>query len=857
MTKSAMTKPEAPTPGSRLGLIVGMIILLCPLGIYILFLCPTVFVGDAGDFLTAAFTLGVPHPPGYPVYTLLGHLFMNLPIPGGVSSPAFRMNLMSALSAWAACVFLFLFLRRALKTEWAAIVGALALAFSAQFWMHAEIAEVYSMQILFLTLIFYIATLYVQEKKIGWAYLMAFFMGLALSHQYAIMLYYPGVLIYVAVNGGFKIKWTAFTIAFFIALLGLVPYIYLPIVKYKTPVGEVVFVANEQEASLVPIEKVASTDSPLAYFWDYFSRRAYTKARAYTNTSEVLPERTTTPMVFKKFVETMVVDFNIPLIVVSGFGWLAAIISVFRRRTREDDDKSGIPRAAMVPAVLGNVLYFLVVHFYPSGDILAAPLENLEVVVPPLLIPLMAGLAMIIAFGFDFVQRGITGYIASQGVSDVPSSQKYRVFTALLMIAAMALIYVNGKNNKEICDKSWAVISYNYAKNVLDSCDRDAILLTTGDETFIFWYLQNCEPSDDPSDPRPGYRKDVWATNWIHNLPSLEILAKGESMAMALIMERFIMSSTYYTNFLDSLNRSDIHLILPHYGARPINTTFVTDTFAESYLIWSTDCVLNGLTYLFRIPGDIPDVGLPEVSVQPDLSAITVGVAPMSVIDYFDARPFAEYDWVGLPRFEGLEEDFSNIRTAEYIGVQLDPQEVEVLGRYQDALYRFGIQSLLHETDESRELAVEYLFRCVSLNPAGWFGWKELGDAYFATQRLDASGEAYATLIDLAKFHNDIDPNLVAVAHAQLGHIALIRSSNSNLTPEERAALKQTSEQEAQLALFLNPDDNVAKAVLVELERQALEEQAEEEEPAPPESTDDAAGEDTDQSDDDLLEELG
>jgi len=831
-------------PGTKFGLILGLLVLFIPLFFYIIYLCPTVFVGDAGDFLTAAFTLGIPHPPGYPVYTLLGHAFMEMPIPGGLSSPAFRMNLMSAIAGWGACVFLFLFLRRVIKTEWAALAGALALAFSRQFWQHAEIAEVYTLQILFVTLIFYLAVLYVQEKKIGWALLMAFFMGLALSHQYAVLLFYPGVLIFIGMNGGLKIKWTWVLLAFFIALLGLLPYAYLPIVKYKTPVGEVVFVENEQEALGVPLDMVAVTDNPWIYFWDYFTRRGYSKARVYTHNVETMPERTTTPMVFRKFIQTTVEDFNVPLMVVGGFGWLAAIISIFRKRKKEEFE-SGLPRAALLVPALGYLLYFLIVHFYPSGDILAAPMENLEVVVPPLLIPLMMGFAAIIAFGFDFIQRGIAGYVKSQGISDLASNQKYRVFTALLVIAAFTLIFINVRNNSEFCDKSSSDISYNYAKNVLDSCDENAILLTTGDETFLFWYMQACEPSDDPDDPLPGYRKDVWATNWIHNLPGLGVLAQGESTAMALVTQRFIQSSLYYTDYIEWLNQQDVMkgqelgLILPHHGNRPINLTFVSDTFAESIVIYYSDCVLQGLTYSLRTPGDVPDIDLPEVTSQPDLRAISEGAAPMSVIDYFDARPFGEYTWVGLPGFKDIESDFSNLETAEYVSVFLEPQELEVLGRYQDALYRFGIQSLLHNTPESKDLAVEYLFRCVSLNPTGWFGWKELGDAFFSSQLLDNAAVAYSWLIRLANVHGDIDAPLLASAHAQLGHVALIKSSHTSLSEQESFDLKNTAASEAQLALMLNPDDHVAKAVLGELERQTQIEETPPELPETEETSED------------------
>ena len=69
--------------------------------VYLLTLCPTVYLGDSGELSAAAFCLGVPHGSGYPLYVLLGKVFCLLPF----GSVGFRMNLMAAvcgvLGVWA------------------------------------------------------------------------------------------------------------------------------------------------------------------------------------------------------------------------------------------------------------------------------------------------------------------------------------------------------------------------------------------------------------------------------------------------------------------------------------------------------------------------------------------------------------------------------------------------------------------------------------------------------------------------------------------------------------------------------------------------------------------------------------
>jgi hypothetical protein len=63
--------------------IIGLSIFVSCLTVYIFTLAPTIFFGDSGEFVTAAYNLGIVHPPGYPLYTLIGKLF-TLVVPSGI-----------------------------------------------------------------------------------------------------------------------------------------------------------------------------------------------------------------------------------------------------------------------------------------------------------------------------------------------------------------------------------------------------------------------------------------------------------------------------------------------------------------------------------------------------------------------------------------------------------------------------------------------------------------------------------------------------------------------------------------------------------------------------------------------------
>ena len=97
---------------------------------------------DGGDLIAAARSLGIPHPTGYPTYTLLAHLFTFLP----VGTIAYRANLLSAVCAAASAGLLCRIAQVVLPTgRYALAISAatgLTLAFSSLLWSQAVITEV-------------------------------------------------------------------------------------------------------------------------------------------------------------------------------------------------------------------------------------------------------------------------------------------------------------------------------------------------------------------------------------------------------------------------------------------------------------------------------------------------------------------------------------------------------------------------------------------------------------------------------------------------------------------------------------------------------------------------------------------
>jgi hypothetical protein len=93
--------------------------------LYLITLSPTTSMWDASEYIAAAYTLGLPHPPGNPLFVLVGRVFAVLPV---APSVAMRLNVLAALSSAASAFFWFLITERVLSQwlplRWQRLSGA-------------------------------------------------------------------------------------------------------------------------------------------------------------------------------------------------------------------------------------------------------------------------------------------------------------------------------------------------------------------------------------------------------------------------------------------------------------------------------------------------------------------------------------------------------------------------------------------------------------------------------------------------------------------------------------------------------------------------------------------------------------
>lgn len=162
---------------------------------------PTASYWDCGEFIAVSYKLEVPHPPGAPLFLLIGRMFSFLAM-GDVEKVAYWINISSVIASGFTILFLFwsitLLGRKIFKLEkgkettgqilllmGSAAIGALAYTFSDSFWFSAVEAEVYAMSSFFTAFVFWAILKWevIEDESLAnkWLVLISYMMGLSIG----------------------------------------------------------------------------------------------------------------------------------------------------------------------------------------------------------------------------------------------------------------------------------------------------------------------------------------------------------------------------------------------------------------------------------------------------------------------------------------------------------------------------------------------------------------------------------------------------------------------------------------------------------------------------------------------------
>lgn len=253
---------------------------------------------DSAMFQAQAATLGITHPTGYPTYTMLGYLFTYLP----VGDAAYRVNLLSAVMGAVAVALLFLVGYRLSGSVIAAAVGSLAFGVGDTFWSQAVIAEVYTLNAVFICLVLLTLLLWRDTGRDRYLLGAAFLMGLSLTHHVTTGLLLPAAALFVTmVNWRKLLEWRLVLSGAGLFLLGLTPYLYLPI-----------------RASMEPPMNEADPSTP-ARFWELVNGGGLTQVFGAFGPAQI-------PMRLSSFGMHLLDEFHPALLVVAALGVVVCLL---------------------------------------------------------------------------------------------------------------------------------------------------------------------------------------------------------------------------------------------------------------------------------------------------------------------------------------------------------------------------------------------------------------------------------------------------------------------------------------------------------------------------------------------------
>ena len=522
--------------------LLGLLIFIGTFALYLKTMAPTVSFWDCGEFIACSYILGVPHPPGAPLYILLGRLFTLLPF----SEVAFRVNLMSALPAalgiW--CVYLscVALARRALggaalkpfgdvrdySVMAGAALAALSLAVSYTYWFNAVEAEVYGYSILFTTLgmwlIFYWEGTQHGSGNDRWLLLIAYLFGLGGGIHMLCLLTIPSLMI-LAWHADERLRrlivtllivgaWGGLSLiamgpgsksngALGLGLLAALYYLYgkdrracwlLVGVLILLALGYSTYTALYIRSGLNPVIDENDPET-WAAFIKFLNREQYGSDSQLLGMLQGRASRT-----FQFWHLQMKYFFQqFPLPVLQIPVW-------FRRATEANLHQVNI---SLIPYLLG--LAGIIWHAIHDRKRFWALLM--------LFVIMGFGLSIYLnmqdpqprerhyVFGGMFVAFALWMGLAWTALIEAVRDRQWLPAQPLLIIAAcLGLLLPVGIGAKlyHIHDRTDNFIAYDYAYNILQSCEPNSLLFTNGDnDTFPLWFLQEVE----------GIRRDVRVIN--------------------------------------------------------------------------------------------------------------------------------------------------------------------------------------------------------------------------------------------------------------------------------------------------------------------------------------------------------
>ena len=503
--------------------------------VYILTLAPTTAFWDASEYIAAARVLGIPHPPGNPLFVILAHVFGLLPL---AESYAVRINLFAATTSAGAAAFWFLvaerWLRDIVPVRWArygaAIGGSLVGATSWTVWNQSVVNEkVYTVSLLSIAVVMWLVVRWGDDRpgphRDRWLVLIAYVLALTSTNHLMGFLAVPALGVYVLWTD-WRVALQPWAIVTFYALLLAVTGTWLDMFTGDGATGPLLIVLS---LGVLGYALWRSPGDPLVYLgllavvvgislnylWLPLRAAQYpaiNEGEPVGLFSQALQDVLNRVQYGKPALTERQAPFGAQLANFwQYFGWqfargwgrfagLATALFVLLGLSGlwtlwKSDRRAGLAAAALLGVLTVGLVFYMNFKYgfsqYPDQASLPREVRERDY----FFMGSFSAYGVFVALGLGALMRAIADFLAGRAKPSV----RWVAASGALVLALLPLVA-----NAASAGRSGETMARDFAYDILQSVEPYGILITAGDnDTFPLWYAQEVE----------GIRRDVTLAN--------------------------------------------------------------------------------------------------------------------------------------------------------------------------------------------------------------------------------------------------------------------------------------------------------------------------------------------------------
>ena len=451
------------------------VVFLAVLALYVVTLAPTAQFWDTPEYIAAAYVLGIPHPPGNPLFVIMAHVWGMIP---WMSAYAARINLFSAVASSLAAALFFLvgerWLRPIVPARWPRRLAALAAsvlgATAYTVWTQSVVNEkVYTVSLFSIALVLWLAVRWGDQaagsRRDHLLLLIVYLLALTATNHLMGLLVGPAVLAYVLytdpkifISPRF-LSWAAVAVVLGVSLWAflIIRSPHYPPINEGEPTNWAALdsVLNRAQYAKPPVfDRQAAFGAQLANYWQYFTWQ---------------------------WGKDWAAGVQRALAVLFGaLGLLGAW------RQWKADKRSAIAMIALMFTLIPLLIFYLNFKYgfsqYPDQPSLPREVRERDYffIVSFAMWGLWA--AMGLATLMEWIQSALSARVAQEG-------RRWAMATPVLLVALIPLA-----GNRLSAPRNGEWLARDFAYDMLQSCDPYAVLVTAGDnDTFPLWYIQDVE----------------------------------------------------------------------------------------------------------------------------------------------------------------------------------------------------------------------------------------------------------------------------------------------------------------------------------------------------------------------------